>query len=94
MRKIGSSLVIATAWLAIAAPGFAAEQTATDPATEKCEDLVKQFKTQNVGHVDRFVLQDARRKLNYGQQMCKSNPDRGIQSIMEAFEAISVKPRQ
>jgi hypothetical protein len=90
MRKIGTSVVVAAAWLAVAAPGFAAEQTAID----KCEDLAKQFKMQNVGHVDRFVLQDARRKLNRGQSMCKSNPGEGVKAILEAFQAINVRPKQ
>jgi len=106
MFRTVSSLAVAAACLMLAASSLAAEQAdsghhakfrntpPTPTESDKCESLVKQFKMQNVGHVDRATLETARRKLYYGEQKCKNDPKNGIKSINEAFGDINVKPRR
>jgi hypothetical protein len=97
MFRTVSALAVAAACLFLATSSFAADNKPKSPqdvAMDKCDSLVKQFKMQNVGHVDRFVLQDARRQLYYGEKMCKTNPAAGIKNVTEALMAINVRPKQ
>ena len=103
MFRTVPSLAVAAAVLMLATSSFAAEtdhqakfRNTPPPVTQsdQCEALVKQFKMQNVGHIAKSTLTDARRKLYYGEKMCKNNPKQGIKTINEAFDAINVKPRR
>jgi hypothetical protein len=96
MVRTVSILAVATACLFLAAPGFAAEnqpKSARDVAVDQCNALIKQFKMQNVGHVDKATLEQARRKIFYAEKSCKSDPQNGIKTVNSAFDDINVRPR-
>ncbi|HKJ75032.1 MAG TPA: hypothetical protein VKA19_13035 [Alphaproteobacteria bacterium] len=95
MQKTVSIVAVAAACLLCAAPAFAADQAAPEksPQTQRCQDLIKQFKMQNVGHIERHTLQQAKRKIFYAEKMCQSNPKNGVKTATEALKDINVRPR-
>ncbi len=97
MLRTVSIIAFAATGLLLASPASAdmnnnTQQPQTNPQQTRCEELVKQFNMQNVGHTDRITLSDARRKLYRAQQMCKTNPAAGAKLATEALHDINVRP--